>query len=91
METILGITTILLFAYSVFKDVLYHRHLEKLEQKLLARNLTDYKVNTTSPDPEGSKNKIAEPDNLVDLDQVPNPFLAGIWKKPMVTAPATKN
>lgn len=84
MEILLGIITIALLVYTVFKDILYHRHLEKLEQKLLARNLTDYKINMNPPDIEQTKNKMSEPDNLVDLVDAPNPFLAGLWKKPVI-------
>lgn len=86
MEIILIAVIIVLIAYAVFKDILYSRHLEMLERKLIARNLTDYRVNTAPPNSEENKNKIAQPDNLVDLNEVPNPFL----HKPVMKTPGIK-
>lgn len=75
MEILLSFIIAALIAYAVFKDVLYHRHLEKLEQKLLAKDLTDYKVNTEKVDPEDDKSTFAAEEDIVELDQIPNPFL----------------
>lgn len=69
-----------LCGYIVFKEIMWHRHLDKLEEKLLSKDLTDYKINVSPIAPEDKKNTIVDPDTTTDLENVPNPFLANTMK-----------
>lgn len=64
----------LLVGYMIFKDLLHAKQLEALENKLKAKDLGEYK--TFAKEDDGLlANTATETDNLVDLEDVPNPFM----------------
>jgi len=80
MDLIYAGIIVFLCGFIVFKEIMWHRHLDKLEEKLLSRDLTDYKINTTPIAPEDKENKIAEEDRTIDLENVPNPYIKNSMK-----------
>ena len=47
------IIIVLLIGYAVYKDVLFYKEREKLQMKLMSKDLTDYVVSST-PEPENA-------------------------------------
>jgi hypothetical protein len=66
MEYLLGVI-VLLFLYIVYQDHSNRQEREKLELKLMSKDITEYKVNT-EPTPVPKKD---EPDEYMDTDDVP--------------------
>lgn len=70
-----ALLNVLLVAYLASKDKLYLQHIEKLERKILAKDLPEYDASVADEmASKDSKNTIAEEDKIVDLEQIPNPF-----------------
>ncbi len=64
-----------LCGYIVFKEIMWHRHLDELEKKLMSKDLADYSATRkVEIDPQHRDDTIADPDNLIPLDEVHNPF-----------------
>jgi hypothetical protein len=68
MEYLLFGVIVLLLLYVVYQDHSNRQEREKLELKLMSKDITEYKVNT-EPLPEPKKE---EPDEYLDTDDVPS-------------------
>jgi len=66
MEYLFGII-VLLFLYIVYQDHSNRQERERLELKIMSKDITEYKVNT-EPVPEPKKD---EPDEYFDTDDIP--------------------
>lgn len=73
MENILLAIIGILVLYMVFKDILHAKQVSDLENKLKAKDLGEYMTYTQDDGLLG--NKVSEKDELVDLEDMPNPFM----------------
>ena len=73
MEYILLAIIGILVLYMVFKDILHAKQVSDLENKLKAKDLGEYMTYTQDDGLLG--NKASEKDELVDLEDMPNPFM----------------
>lgn len=73
MEYILLAIIGILVLYMVFKDILHAKQVSDLENKLKAKDLGEYMTYTQDDGLLG--NKVSEKDELVDLEDMPNPFM----------------
>jgi hypothetical protein len=64
-----------LIGFTVFRELMHAQQVKELEEKLMARSLTEYKITGQRPDDLGGRNEIAEKDRTVELSSVPNPFI----------------
>lgn len=77
MDIVYAIIIGFLAGYAVFKDILHYQERQKLQEKLMAKDFTEYKAATQPIAPEDRVNTIAEPDRTVPIDEADNPFTHG--------------
>jgi len=72
--------------YIVFKEIMWHKHIAKLEDKLLSKKPDEYVPDLKGFNPEDKKITMAEADTTIPLEDADNPFVREIIRHPVPTA-----
>lgn len=68
MEFILLIIILIQFGYIIYKDILFRDEREKLQLKLMSKDLTEY--TSVVEEPKKPKAPVKKPDEYIDIEDV---------------------